>query len=247
MSRDKCLERLFRECADWQKMKPEQMFLLKWHMENYLFPDIDFKEKRFLDIGGGVGTYSFYAACRGACEVVCLEPEAAGSSSGMREEFQRRAQVLGMENVRLLPLTFQEYDSDAPFDILFCHNAINHLDESAVVRCHYDPSAQDVYVALFHKMRRLCVAGGYLIIADASRYNLWATLGRPNPLCPTIEWHKHQSPRLWKRLCERAGFQTVSVRWRSPARLGKIGQFVFGNEWVNYFFWSHFCLTLRAV
>ena len=241
------VDRFFGEYLSWHSVAPKFLQFVRWNFENYLFPNIDFSGKRFLDIGGGAGTHSFYAACRGAREVVCLEPEAEGSSAGMRAEFQRRARVLGVENVYLLPLTFQEYESDVPFDILFCHNAVNHLDESAVVRCHYDPSAQDVYVALFRKMRRLCVEGGYLIIADASRYNLWATLGRPNPLSPTIEWHKHQSPRLWKRLLERAGFQTVGVRWKSPARLGKIGRFVFNNEWVNYFFWSHFCMTLRAV
>jgi 2-polyprenyl-3-methyl-5-hydroxy-6-metoxy-1,4-benzoquinol methylase len=49
-------------------------------MDN-LFRDIDFDGKRVLDIGGGDGVYSFYAAAMGAAEVVCLEPEAAGSTA----------------------------------------------------------------------------------------------------------------------------------------------------------------------
>ena len=48
-----------------------------------LFDGVDLSGKRMLDIGGGSGIYSFYAACAGAREVICLEPEAAGSMSGV--------------------------------------------------------------------------------------------------------------------------------------------------------------------
>jgi len=41
----------------------------------YLFEKISFDNKRMLDIGGGAGLFSFYAACKGATEVICLEPE----------------------------------------------------------------------------------------------------------------------------------------------------------------------------
>lgn len=246
MSAHKCVDRFIDEYLTWYQVEPQYKRFVQWRFERYLFPGVDFLGKRFLDIGGGAGTHSFYAACCGASEVVCLEPELEGSSTGMQLAFRERAEKLGIDNARLLSLTFQQFESDTPFDILFCHNAVNHLDEAAVVRCHHDESAQRVYVELFKKMRRLCVKGGYLIIADASRYNLWATLKRRNPLMPTIEWHKHQSPRVWRRLLEQAGFRTVSIRWKSPARLGKFGQLLLGNEWANYFLWSHFCMTLAA-
>ncbi len=42
---------------------------------NTLFKGIDFENKRVLDIGGGRGLLSLYAACKGAREVICLEPE----------------------------------------------------------------------------------------------------------------------------------------------------------------------------
>jgi len=59
---------------------------LKFHL-NFLFKDIDFKDKNVLDIGGGVGIHSFYAACMGARKVICLEPELAGSSTKLKEKF----------------------------------------------------------------------------------------------------------------------------------------------------------------
>lgn len=242
-----CLERFFDAYLQWHNIPQKYARFVKWHFNN-LFSGVDLSGKRFLDIGGGAGTYSFYAACSGAKEVICLEPEAEGSSRGMQQEFLQRAEVLGVGNrVRLLPITFQEFTSSSHFDILFCHNAVNHLDEAAVVECHNNEAAQRTYIELFKKMRRLCTDGGYLIIADASRYSFWYRLGYPNPFAPTIEWHKHQPPRVWKRLLQQAGFQTISIRWKSPARFSRIGQVLFGNEWVNYFLWSHFYMTLRAV
>jgi len=218
---------------------------LRWHIEHYLFPGIELAGKRFLDIGGGTGTYTFYALCRGAREAVCLEPEAAGSAPGMKATFQKRMEHLGVQNAILVPLTFQEYEPDGVFDILFCHNAINHLDEQATIHLHQDPSAQEIYLALFQKMNRLCAPGGYLIIADASRNSLYAWLRVKGPLTPTIEWHKHQPPQVWERLLIRAGFRKVALRWRSPASLGRLGRLLIGNRFVNFFLWSHFCMVLK--
>lgn len=220
---------------------------LRWRLEHYLFPGIELAGKRFLDIGGGAGTYTFYAACRGACEAVCLEPEAAGSSPGMRTTFQKRAEQFGVQNAILVPLTFQEYEPENLFDVLFCHNAINHLDEEATSRLHKDQAAQQVYAAIFQKMNRLCVPGGYLIIADASRNSLYSWLGIRSPLTPTIEWHKHQPPQVWEKLLQQAGFRRVALRWRSPASLGRIGQILIGNRFSNFFLWAHFCLTLQKI
>ena len=220
---------------------------LRFYLERYLFPGISLEGKRFLDIGGGTGTYSFYAACRGAKEVVCLEPEAAGSSEGMIETFQRRAQLLRVEQATLLPIAFQEYQSNQPFDVLFCHNAINHLNEEATIHLHRSVEAQKTYVEMFQKMYHLCSPGGYLIIADASRHSLYSLLRVRSPITPTIEWHKHQPPQVWSRLLNQVGFKQVALRWRSPAPLGLLGQLLIGNGLVNFFLWSHFCLTMQKV
>src|SRR5438067_4566581 len=54
-----------------------------------LFRGVQFDGKRVLDIGGGDGIYSFYAAARGATEVMCLEPEARGAIPGAANIFER--------------------------------------------------------------------------------------------------------------------------------------------------------------
>jgi hypothetical protein len=77
-----------------------------------LFGGIDFVNKRVLDIGGGVGLHSFYAACRGADRVVCLEPETKGSSSGVTDGFRRLKGLLECEHVELSPLPIQEFEPD---------------------------------------------------------------------------------------------------------------------------------------
>ena len=57
---------------------------LKFHI-NFIFKDIDFKDKNVLDIGGGIWIHSFYAAYMGAKSNVCLEPELAGISKKLKE------------------------------------------------------------------------------------------------------------------------------------------------------------------
>ena len=42
-----------------------------------------------MDIGAGNGLFSFYAACMGAKDVLCLEPEAEGSRADVRTHFRK--------------------------------------------------------------------------------------------------------------------------------------------------------------
>ncbi len=65
----------------------------------YLFEGVDLDNSRVLDIGGGNGVFSFYAALNGAEEVICLEPEEAGSRSSMQSKFERMSTSLGLANV----------------------------------------------------------------------------------------------------------------------------------------------------
>lgn len=37
-------------------------------------------------------------------------------------------------------------------------------------------------------------------MTDADRRNLYARIAIRNPLASTIEWEKHESPKLWARL-----------------------------------------------
>src|SRR5687767_5444688 len=59
---------------------------LKFYLNN-LFENVDLAQKNVLDVGGGKGLLSFYAAVKGAQNAVCLEPEVDGSRNGMIKEY----------------------------------------------------------------------------------------------------------------------------------------------------------------
>ncbi|MEY9705701.1 hypothetical protein ABIE71_008444 [Bradyrhizobium diazoefficiens] len=213
---------------------------------NYLFEGIDFRGKTMLDIGGGNGTFSFYAACAGAEKVICLEPEVAGSSTGMNAAFERTASFLDQRNVQLLPHCLQDYESsDGGFDILLLHASINHLNESACIRLPRDSEAQGSYKQLFGKLASLARPGATLLVVDCAQRNLFADLHIKNPFLPMIEWHKHQSPTLWARLLGQAGFTNPTIRWNSFNTLRTPGRLLLGNRVAAYCLTSVFCLTME--
>jgi SAM-dependent methyltransferase len=213
---------------------------------NYLFNRIDFRGKTMLDVGGGDGTLSFYAACAGAQKVICLEPEVAGSATGMNAAFNRTASFLDQGKVKLLPHQLQDYESGGDFfDILLLHASINHLDEGACIRLRRDSEAQSSYEQLFDKLASLARPGATLLIVDCAQRNLFADLHLTNPFVPTIEWHKHQSPKLWARLLAQAGFVNPVIRWNSFNTLRTCGRRLLGNRIAAYCLTSAFCLTME--
>lgn len=217
---------------------------LQFQMEA-IFGGIDFKNKTVLDIGGGSGLFSFYAACRGAKEVLCLEPEAEGSSTKVIEKFDKLNKLLKCNNVTLEPITFQAFESSGKtFDIILLHNSINHLDEIACINLLKDDTSKAIYQEIFSKIYSLSSKDAKLIICDCSRYNFFALFKIRNPFATTIEWHKHQAPKVWANLLGKVGFVNPRIRWSSFNRLRYWGRFLIGNKLMAYFFTSHFCLTM---
>jgi SAM-dependent methyltransferase len=217
---------------------------LRFHLDT-LFERIDFRNKMVLDIGGGYGLLSFYASYRGARGVSCLEPEADGSSPHVIEKFHKINSLLECRNVRLQAATFQAYEAgEQAFDIVILYNSINHLDEDACIDLLENEASRLAYKEIFSKLHSLLNPGGKVLICDCSRYNFFDLLKIRNPFAPKIEWHKHQSPRVWIGLLGEAGFTNPRVRWSSFNRLRHFGKFLLGNELIAYFFNSHFCLTV---
>jgi cyclopropane fatty-acyl-phospholipid synthase-like methyltransferase len=199
-----------------------------------------------IDIGGGAGSYSFYAAACGAEKVICLEPELAGSKMGMREKFKRIAEKLDVSNVQLLPITFQDYHCPPDnFDVILMHGSINHIDEEACINLLRDLRAKTQYENYFRKIYQMAAAGAVLIIVDCSSKNLFSRLKLKNPIAPTIEWHKHQPPEIWIELLEKCGFHDPWVRWPSLNIFGKIGQLLLANRFAAYFLTGIFCLHIH--
>ena len=210
-----------------------------------LFRGIDFQGKRVLDIGGGDGLYSFYAAAMGAAEVVCLEPEAAGSIGGEMGLFERSKAQMPHLPVRLVTQCIGDYADPAGFDIVALIASINHLDENACERLHHDAKARAGYRRIFRHIASLTRPGGRVIIADCTRYNFFAALGLSNPLCRTIEWEKHQAPETWASVLAEAGFCKPRISWEPLYCLGPVVQALLSNKVAAWFLKSCFRLEME--
>ena len=213
---------------------------------NRCFKDINLDKKRVLDIGGGNGLFSFYAALMGAKEVVCLEPEDAGSTTGVIETFNNFKESLNLDKVvKLESQTLQDFSSsNNKFDIILLYNSINHLDEEACINLQTDYKSREIYNSLFQKISDLSTSDSKIIIADCSRYNLFPLFGMKNPFMRSIEWHKHQSPKFWAGMLSKFGFQNARITWNSFNRMGSVGSFVLGNKFTSFFLNSHFRLVM---
>ena len=210
-----------------------------------LFRGIDFEGKRVLDIGGGEGVYSFYAAAMGAAEVVCLEPEGAGSLGGEMTVFEQTRAALPHLPVRLVAQGVQNYADRAGFDVVALIASINHLDEPACERLHHDVEARAAYRDIFRHIASLTRPGGRIVIADCTRHNFFAALGLTNPLCRTIEWEKHQAPETWASVLTQAGFRNPRISWEPLYRLGPTVQALLSNKVAAWFLKSCFRLEME--
>ena len=227
--------------TEWPVRRPGN---LRFYLDQ-LFEGIDLQGARVLDIGAGGGRYTFYAAAAGAARVVALEPEAAGSATGIATRFEQVRERLGVDSVELRNATLQDFDpGDERFDVLFMHASINHLDEPATMRLHTDESARQVYRELFAKLAGMSADGAKLVASDASRHNLFAKLPIRNPLHPTIEWDKHQPPEVWIELLREAGFSEPRVRWSTPNSLRRPGRILLGNRAAAWLTEGSFRLTM---
>jgi hypothetical protein len=86
--------------------------------------------------------------------------------------------------------------------------------------------------------------GAKLVASDISCDSLFARLPLKNPLEPTIEWEKHQTPEKWAALLEDAGFRDPWIRWNSLNTLRRPGRIVLGNRVGAWLLGSGFCLTM---
>jgi len=217
---------------------------LRFHLAS-LFDGVPLSDHRLLDVGGGDGVHSFYAACRGAREVICLEPEADGSTAGTFERFRKLQDRLGLDQVHLEPVTLQAFSPGVSFDVVLLHDSINHLDDRACAGLPRDTRAHASYLELFSKLASMCVPCATLIVCDCARRNFFGDLGVRDPFAPTIRWAAHQSPETWESLLNEAGFRRTRLRWSSPNGLGAWGRAILGHRLPAYFLKSHFGMWLR--
>lgn len=218
---------------------------LIWYFNNYIFKNINLKNKIILDIGGGIGLISFYAIFKGANKSILIEPESAGAGSFKMQNFHLLKSELNLDETNILHVNnlFQNLKMEPnSIDIIVLHNSINHLDESACINLLTDPTAQKKYVEIFSKIHNILKKGGSLILLDCSSKNFFNDLNIKNPIAPSIEWHKHQRPEVWVKIMKETGFNNFKIKWSSLKQLRQIGRILFGNKLAAYFTYSHFLI-----
>lgn len=212
----------------------------------WLFRGVSLDGKRILDVGGGTGVFSFYAAALGAADVICLEPESDGGTVGMNERHRRLRIATGFENVRMVTDTFQNFKAPpGAFDLVLLHNSINHLDEVAAIQLRRHVPSREVYRLLFRKLSSLVAPGGDVLITDCARTNLFPLLHMPHPISRSIEWHKHHDPGLWAEMLQEAGFTSPVVGWSSYNSFGRLGWGLLANRVGAFFLTGHFRLLMH--
>jgi len=218
----------------------------KYYFKQF-FRGYSFEKKRVLDIGGGTGQLSLFAAANGASDVVCLEPEDSGSTSGVTTIFNKLISEGGYKQINILPIIFQDYVSRdvGNFDIIVSNASINHLDEDAVIDLQTNTKSVARYKALVRQMYDILIPSGVIIIADVTRRNLFGDLGIKSPICKSIEWQKHQNPRFWRELFEEAGFKLVRKEYQTFNVFKDFGRYILGNPVFSYIYGSLFILEFR--
>lgn len=215
------------------------------HQMDLQYQNIDFANKRVIDIGGGNGVHSLYVAAKGATKVLLIEPESAGSTEGVVDLFKAWKSEIGNQNIELLTTTFQDYEhAGATFDAIIIQDAINHLDEDGCTHLLSNKNSQQVFAKLFHKLASISHPGTILHFSDCSSRNFYPSVGLSNPFDPGIEWEKHQPPSIWIEMLKEVGFQPISTRWSTPTRLGKLGKVLSHSPLAAFFFTSHFIVTM---
>ncbi len=214
---------------------------LKWHMRRFFGPCLPMlKEARVLDVGCGKGTTTFYAALCGAKEVVGLDPEAAGSTTGSTRTFSKIQEKLNMDQCVLKPIDFLNYNPKKPFDMVLLYNSINHIREvtSDVKRNKAARKSQNRIVA---KIAEVLKVNGWAILCDVSRRNLFGDLRLRCPVAPTINWKTHQTLGAWRALLKENGFDNFCHNWYVPYIAPWAGPLL-DNPISNYLTFSHFVL-----
>jgi hypothetical protein len=119
------------------------------------------------------------------------------------------------------------------------------LDEDAIIDINSNAESRYRYKIIAEKIYNMLNTKGTLIIADIGPRNLFNDLGLKSPICKTIEWHKHQNPRFWKRLFEDTGFILVRKEYQTFNVLKGIGKILLGNFIFSYIYGNLFILEFK--
>lgn len=215
------------------------------------FGTLDFSGQVVLDIGAGKGLYACAVGKLGAKEIVAIEPEAKGSRQGVAAKLQTNAASLNLTNLTFHTVPLQAFETKPQrFDLIYMLAVINHLDEDAVQTLHIQPESRDRYIRLLRPIYDWLKPGGRLVVSDASRWHLYRPLVRlgllkRHPFQPTIEWEKHQRPRVWQEILGEIGFVDTAIRWATNWRYPWMPRPLVDNVIAAHLYSSLFVLEAR--
>ena len=214
-----------------------------------MFRGIDFAGKRVLEIGSGRGLLAIYMGMQGA-QVLSMEPEMVGATSGVIAQQQARLAQLGMKNVEVVNADFNTWDAgERRFDVIVSRASINHLYAS-VHHAEHHKETYDAYLQVARRVHHMLAPGGVFVATDASRYALFSALRRFGVRRPwrwqrsTIDWRHHQNPSTWTKIFREGGFPTVEIAYPVPYRLRALEPIV-DTAVANFFLRGAFILRAQ--
>ncbi|HEC35635.1 MAG TPA: methyltransferase domain-containing protein [Anaerolineae bacterium] len=177
------------------------------------------KVRRLLEIGSGSGWFLVAAVVFGfAGEATGIDPAIpeAGTQAEDIANTESVIQEVGLsDRVHLRSGTFQNIlrGSQEPYDLLVFRNVLHHIypksgggtEDKYASRCVDDLSSA----------RGLFTTAGYVYVVEVdpgswlwrATYNLLRTLRG----APTIDWKTKRTAQEWKRIFEKAGFQSLGL------------------------------------
>lgn len=211
------------------------VFILK-----YIFEGISLKNKSLLDLGGGNGIASFFASHSDkSCRCTIVDPFEDGSNTLMSNQYKELSKVYN-NTVKLHMGYVETLPKDEKFDLILMHNSINHIGEDIIIDIQYNQNHWKKFSLRLESILMRAKKGAKIIVADCSSKNFWNDIGVKNPLAPTIEWHLHQPPHVWKEMIEKFNFTRLSTKWTSRRELLLFGKILLAHRLISYFTESHF-------
>lgn len=215
-----------------------------------LLRGVELRGKRVLEIGSGRGLLAIYMGMNGAAQVVSMEPEMFGATSGVIADQRARIAEIGLTNVEVVAADFNTWEAHGQtFDLIVSRASINHLHEANQHAEHHQPTF-DAYVAVATRIKDLLAPGGLFLATDACRYAFFTGarrfgIRRPwNRKRTGVDWRYHQNPGTWQKIFAAAGFSDTAVNYPVPYPL-RAWRPIVDTAIANFFLRGVFILKAR--
>ena len=212
-----------------------------FYFSSYIYKDINLDGKKILDIGGGNGLASFHALDNSSnCSAWVVDPIAEGSNELMFEQYESMKKNYDPGRINFHRDYVDTLLEPNTFDIIVMHNTINHIGEDILEDINNSSEAYAEYVSRLKTILDRLSSDGTLIVADCGSKNFFGKIGLKSPFAPSIDWHLHCEPGVWRKMIEELGFSHIKTQWTARREFGVFGKIFLANRTCSYFLNSHF-------